>query len=321
MRSPSLQQIRTACTVVECGFNASRAAATLHTTQPSVSKTLKALEGDLGMAVFLRSSKRIVGLTDFGQDFVGLGHRILCDSAAVIELAHEKLRERNGALHIGTTHTYACFSLPNVVKSFAQDHPNVYVHLDQGDPEQVAEWLALGRVEIGISPVPDEMPMGLVVLPAFTAERCIIAPRAYNLSSHEKLTLADLAKYSLISYHKIVGSGAQIQKILRQGGEAPKVVVKATDASVIKAYVAAGLGIAVLQKIAIEPEDEHKFDVIDASHLFPPATVYLIFRRDRYFRNYVYDFIQAFTPRWTKKSIDHHLSGDGDAVKGFSRVT
>ncbi|MGH2509396.1 MAG: LysR family transcriptional regulator, partial [Ktedonobacteraceae bacterium] len=60
----TLLQLRSIVKVVACGFNVSRAAEVLHTSQPSVSKTIRALENELGEEIFLRTRARIVGLTD-----------------------------------------------------------------------------------------------------------------------------------------------------------------------------------------------------------------------------------------------------------------
>ncbi|MGI0134680.1 MAG: LysR family transcriptional regulator, partial [Candidatus Micrarchaeaceae archaeon] len=54
----TLLQLRSIVKVVACGFNVSRAAEVLHTSQPSVSKTIRALENELGEEIFLRTRAR-----------------------------------------------------------------------------------------------------------------------------------------------------------------------------------------------------------------------------------------------------------------------
>jgi LysR family cys regulon transcriptional activator len=302
MKPPSLQQIRSASAVVECGFSVSRAARILNTSQPAVSKTLKALEEDLGTPVFLRSSGRIVGLTEFGQDILGFVRGILHYSTAVLERAREKQHESRDTIRIGTNHIYSRYSLPGAIQQYLTAHPGASVRVYQGEPEQVAQWVALGRVQIGISTLLGEASVGVLAVPAFSAERCIITPRGHELLACKKPTMADLAKYPLVSYNEVLNATDEMQHLFLARGISKNVMVEATDADVIKAYVRAGLGIAIVQRLCIEPEDD-RLGVIDASHLFPPAIAYVILRRDRNLRSGAHDFIEQFAPQWTKQAL------------------
>src|ERR1700687_981754 len=98
----TLQQLRTTCAVVESGFNVSRTADVLHTTQSAVSKTLKALETDLGAPLFVRSSTRLTGLTDLGRSILERARGIVRESVAVQQLAQESTMASCGVLQIGT---------------------------------------------------------------------------------------------------------------------------------------------------------------------------------------------------------------------------
>lgn len=306
MKLLTLQQIRAADAVVECGFSVSRAARILHMSQPSVSKTLKALEDDLLTPVFLRSGGRIVGLTDFGQDILGLVRGILHFSTAVLERAQQKKTESRDSLRVGTTHIYARYLLPGVIQLYLEKHPDASVHVHQGDSEQIAQWVAMGKVQVGISTFLGEAAGGVMAVPAIRVERCVITPLGHELMSSKKLTLTELVRHSLISYHDVLASVTQAERTFPDEGKSPKVVVETPDATVIKAYVGAGLGVAVVQRICIEAADEGALGVIDASHLFPPATAHLLLGRERDFRSNVHDFIEILAPEWTREALAEH---------------
>ena len=74
-----LQQLRYLTEVVRRGLNVSEAAEALHTSQPGVSKQIRALEDELGIQVFARHGKRLVAVTEPGKAVVSIAERILSE--------------------------------------------------------------------------------------------------------------------------------------------------------------------------------------------------------------------------------------------------
>ena len=75
-----LQQLRYLTEVVRRGLNVSDAADALHTSQPGVSKQIRALEDELGIQVFVRHGKRLVAITEPGKAVVAIAERILSEA-------------------------------------------------------------------------------------------------------------------------------------------------------------------------------------------------------------------------------------------------
>lgn len=323
MRALTLQQFRGACAVVDSGFNVSRAATVLHTTQSAISKTIKGLEGELGAAIFSRSSVRMVGLTDFGQDFIGRARGILREAEIVLTLAEEDTKRTRGVLRIATTHLHARYSLPQVVRAFRTMYPAISVELEQADPDEVSRRVSSRQVQMGIAGASLEAPSGLISLCAMKLDFCIVAPPGHDLLSMEMPTIADVARYPIVAYNELHPAGARLREVFRKSGLDPEIVVTAMDASVLKEYVAAGMGIAILHKITILPEDKHRIAATDASHLIPSAEVQLIFRQGEYFRSYMYDFMQAFAPQWTRRlateEIEKQTRASSDRLECVAR--
>jgi LysR family transcriptional regulator, cys regulon transcriptional activator len=304
----TLQQLRTACAVTEAGFNLSRAAEILHTTQPAVSKTIKAIELDLGAAVFVRSTTRITGLTAFGENLTELAQNILRDSAAVIDLARESNKVERGVLTIGATHRCALYMLPHIARLFADRYPEVVLAIEHADPRTIPEWVASGKVTIGITPILQQPSANLVALAARDSGHCIIAPRGHAVLAENPPSLAEVARYPLVTYASNLSATSDLQAILLAHGHIPRVAVIARDASVVKAHVGCGVGIGVIQTIAFDEYDAQRFGRVDAAHLLPPASFHVLFRRDQYFRSYIYDFIELFSPQWTRDKIRDRLA-------------
>jgi DNA-binding transcriptional LysR family regulator len=72
---------------------------------------------------------------------------------------------------------------------------------------------------------------------------------------------------------------------------------------VIKTYVAAGLGLAIVPEIAFERTTDGELRALDAGHLFAPCTAVIGLHARNYVRSFVYDFIAAYEPRWTRDAV------------------
>ena len=140
----NFQQLRSVRETVRCGFNLTEVAHVLHTSQPGVSRQIRELEDELGIALFVRAGKRLTGMTEPGHHVLPIIERILQDSSNLRQAAQEFAAQQNGTLSIAATHSQARYALPTAVQEFRLQFPNVKLHLHQGSPRQVAE-MGIGR--------------------------------------------------------------------------------------------------------------------------------------------------------------------------------
>jgi DNA-binding transcriptional LysR family regulator len=300
----TLQQLRYLCEIVDSGLNLSRAAEQLHVSQPGISKIVKALEMELGLEILVRRGNRIVELTDAGREVLVVARRIVNDARDLKGMAADRHGGKSGVLRVATTHLQARYALLDVIRKFAGRYPDVDLHLTQGSMKEIIDLVATGQVELGVSAVPGTLPESIVALDAYPIERCVITPPSHPLLALKKSTIKDLAKYPLIMYDETNNAGAITLREFRQHGLRPRVSMKATDVNVIKAYVAAGLGIAVVQRMALESTADRNIRVLSNTHTFPPSMTSLIFRRGQHLRAYIYDLIRMVSPRLTGDAVD-----------------
>lgn len=306
----TLQQLRTVCAVIVNDYNVSRAAVALHSSQPAVSKMLSSLEQELGADIFVRARGRLAGLTELGIDIYALARRMLHDAASLSQIAAESFNERYGRLRIATTHLHARYALLPAIIRFAPAYPEVEIQLTQQNPEGVVSLVSTGECHLGLSTIPAMVPDNVVAFAAYEIERCVITPLNHPLLRIRKPGLADIAKFPQIFYDQVFVAGRVVMDQFELNGLKLRVALKVTDADVIKAAVAAGLGIAVFQRMAIDPNKDKNLAVIAAPHLFPITTAYITLRRGQYLRRFSYDFIACVAPHWTKKEIEHKLRSD-----------
>lgn len=315
----TLKQLRCLCEVVQQGLNLSRAARTLHTSQPAITKMIRALESELDVQLLVRVGARIVSLTDEGKDVVAFARQVLQDVHDLRLAATDSRDAGRGTLRIGTTNLQARYALIDVIRRFVLQYPDVDLTLCQGTPGEIARWVSDGEVDVGISTVPQALPRNVLKLEAYEIHRCIAVPRGHPLSKVRRPTLAQLARHRLIAHDNQLATGAVVRKAFEAAHIAPRITLRTADADLLKSYVKAGLGVAVIQKMAVDDAKEDRaLHIIDAGHLFASSTAWITVRRDQYLRRYMYDFIALVAPRWTRSEIEQQRARKTPPAKARS---
>jgi len=305
-----LQQLRFVREVVRAHFNVSAAADALHTAQPGVSNQVQLLEQELGVQIFQRKGKRLIGLTKPGQVIFNLAERVLRDVENIKRVGVEFSNDASGALSIATTHTQARYALPPVIKQFTERFPSVRLDIHQGNPTQVAEMAVAGVVDLAIATEAIELFPELVMLPCYEWNRGVIVPAGHPLLEARPLTLEAIAEYPIVTYDFSFSGRSKINKAFEAHGLQPNVVLTAIDSDVIKTYVELGLGVGILAKMAYNPERDRNLVMLDAAHLFEPSTTRIGIRRGTYLRSYVHAFIELFAPHLDRRTVEAAM-GDG----------
>jgi LysR family cys regulon transcriptional activator len=304
-----LQQLRYICEVEKRNLNLSQAAEALFTSQPGISRQIKALEEELGVDIFMRHGKRVVAVTEPGQAILEMARRVLLDLDSLKKIGGEFTQEDAGSLTIATTHTQARYALPPVIKRFREKYPAVRLSLRQGSPTQISELTTSGEADIAIATEAIEHYSELAMLPCYQWNRCVLTPPGHPLLKIKKLTLDDIARYPIITYDFAFTGRSRINQAFAALGLNPEVVLTAIDADVIKTYVELGLGIGIVAMMAYNPERDHLLCALDASHLFDASTTRIGIRKNSYLRGYVYDFIEMFAPHLRRDVVDAAMHG------------
>lgn len=301
----TLQQLKYLLGVVDNGLNITTAAERLHTSQPGISKQLRQLEREIGVAIFSRKGRSLVALTPAGEMVVEHARKIARNVQNIRSLGAELAAEQEGSLSIATTHTQARYVLPDILQKFHQRYPNINLELHQGTSEQIAALVAENKIDFAIATESRDLFPELNLLPCFDWDRIVLTPKEHPLAQENKpLTLARLAEYPLVTY---VFSSTRESSFLNAFAKEklePNVVFTARDADVIKTYVRRGLGVGVLAPMAVSDEDLQDLAGIPADGLFPTVNTWLGFPRDRVLRQYMKDFIALFAPHWPEYLID-----------------
>jgi LysR family cys regulon transcriptional activator len=288
----NFQQLRIIHETVRCNYNLTEVGNALFTSQSGVSKHIKDLEDELGIELFVRKGKRLLGLTPPGKELLEIVERMLLDAKNIKHLAEQFSQSDKGQLTIATTHTQARYALPRVVSQFKKAFPKVHLALYQGSPNEIAEMLKDGPADIGIATEMLNLLPELVAFPYYSWHHAVIVPKGHALEKKRNIGLEDLVQYPIVTYHEGFTGRKNLDDAFLKAGLNPDIIMSALDADVIKTYVELGLGIGIIASMAYQKERDTKLTLLKSGHLFEDNTTWIAIRRGHYLRGYAYRFIE-----------------------------
>ncbi len=309
----TLTQLRYLVSIADSGLNITLAAERIHATQPGLSKQLKQLEGELGFQVFSRKGKSLDSITPAGQQVIARARAILEEARSIRALAANLRGDAHGELTVLTTHTQARFVLPAAMAAFGRMHPRVSLHLRPHGDAQIQGLFAGGQADLAIVSSSGAPPPGGLAVPLYRWRRAVMVPHRHALTRLGRpLRLGDLAGQPLVGYDSSLRPESSMQQAFQKAGLRPVFACTSSDADLIKTYVRAGLGVGVLAEMAVRREDARDLAVLDAAHLLPECTTWLVLRRDRVLRSYVMDLITQIAPHLHPRDVQAALVGDAE---------
>jgi LysR family cys regulon transcriptional activator len=303
-----IEQFRILCEVVDQGFSMSRAADALDISQPNISKQMRVLEEVLAVELLLRRGGRIIGMTEPGREVLKVARRIVLDAGSMKSIGEDYRRGDRGRLTIATTHFIARYLLTDCIELFHQRFPKVAITLHETTQRHALDMLQSAEADIGILSEPPRGGVGVVQLPSQRKiALSLIAPPGHPLLARRPGTLEAIARYPLVQLDPTLSGGWNVKRAFERAGLSPDVVMTAGNIEVVKAYVARGLGVAILPSLCVDAEHDPDLDKLDASHLIAPMPHFIGLHPESFVRGYVYDFIETFSPEWTKRRVSRRM--------------
>jgi DNA-binding transcriptional LysR family regulator len=224
-----------------------KASERLFLSQPALTKHIQRIELKIGGALFTRT-RRKVALTETGRVLIPLAQKLLADSKAAFESAHEAAQGRAGTLRIGFGISSLPEILPRTIIRFRRAYPHVDLQMqDMATPLQINALLN-GIIDIGILriPVPDPR---IESFPLFRERLVAVTPRAFRfqqgLRSLRDRPFISLRRSTSETFH------AHALAVCRRAGFIPRVVQEANEIFTILNLVRAGIGASLVPSSAV----------------------------------------------------------------------
>jgi len=225
------------------------AAADLGLTQSAVSRMVLQLEKQLGVQLFLRSTRNVV-LTAPGREFTASTRRFIDDLNIQVENARALGGQIRGRLIISCLLSITHHVVPDAVLRYRKAHPGVEIHLREGLGSEVHEDVRSGLADFGIGNV-----TGLnqeIVGDDVVQESCFaVLPSKHRLRNKAVLTLRELKDEEFVSLPNGAGLRRQIDGVAAANGIALKHKTVVEQFGTLFDFVAADVGIAIVPASAL----------------------------------------------------------------------
>jgi LysR family carnitine catabolism transcriptional activator len=251
----SIRHIQAANSVALYGsFTA--AAADLGMTQSAVSRLVLQLEKQLGVSLFLRSTRNVV-LTAPGREFTASTRRLMEDLNIQVDNARALGGQVRGRLIISCLTSLTHHVVPDAVLRYRKAYPGVEVHLSEGLGSQVHEDVRSGFADFGIGNAVS--PNQEMVAEEIVKESCFaVLPATHRLRSKNSIALRDLKDEEFVSLPTNSGLRRQIDGIAAANGLTLKHTTVVEQFGTLFDFVAADIGVAIVPASALPKNRQYK---------------------------------------------------------------
>lgn len=223
-----------------------KAAQALGYTQSAISHMLHALESEWRVTLLTRDRSG-VSITSEGLRLLPLVRNVCNANRDLVDEIGELHGLEAGMIRIGTFTSVSVHWLPQMIKNFHSEYPNIDFELLHGDYTEIETWLTEGRADCGFLRLPAKAGLDSIFLEQ--DRLLVILPEQHPLAECELFPLARLAEEPFILLEE--GTENEITEIFHGNGIQPRVRFTARDDYAIISMVENGLGISILPELVL----------------------------------------------------------------------
>ncbi len=242
----NLQKYMAFVKTVEYG-SFTKAAEILNYSQSGISRMIHDLEKEWKVTL-LERGRGGVSLTSDGLKLLPYAENV-CREYEKLQIQVDELNGlRSGLIRIAAFSSVASQWLPNIIKEFQKDYPDIDYELLLGDYSEIEEWILEGRVDCGFLRLPTHAELETVFLEQ--DRLMVVLPEGHRLADCERFPVNALVEDPFMLLEK--GARAEVSEIFERCGLTPKVHFTTWDDYAIMAMVESGLGISILPELILK---------------------------------------------------------------------
>lgn len=231
----------------------SRAAQSVHLSQPAFSRRIDKLEQALGVQLLERTTRR-VGLTAVGRDFARKVQAVLDELDATLLGIRGLAATRMGEVSLACVPSTVYYFVSRVLQGFRQAYPKVRVRVIDASANEVLGFVARGEVDFGLNFTGQSEPD--IEFRALHSERFVLACRRdHPLARRRRVAWADLAAHDMVASAQGSGNRRLLDEALAGLPLRPQPVCEAQHVTALLGMVEAGLGVAAVPALALPGPD------------------------------------------------------------------
>lgn len=223
-----------------------KAAELLNYSQSGISRMIHDLEKEWNVSL-LERGRFGVRLTSDGMELLPFVKNV-CEEYQKLQMQVEELNGlQSGLIRIGTFSSVATHWIPNIIKQFQKDYPNIDYELLLGDYQEIENWILEGRVDCGFLRLPNVLEFETIFLEQ--DKLLVVLPETHPLANCERFPIRALCDYPFMLLER--GAKADVSEIFEQCNISPQIYFTTWDDYAIMSMVESGLGISILPELIL----------------------------------------------------------------------
>lgn len=264
--------------------------------QPSLSQQIQKLEGEVGQPLFDRLPKGVV-LTEAGR-------ALLEYAVEIIEKVHDaELRMQDlsddveGRLSVGIIPTMAPYLLPQILRGFVKQYPQVELEVQERFTSDQLELLEQGEIDVGIMSLPIEHEH-MHVETLFEEEMQLCVPSDHALARRKKVKSDDLKGERFMVLEEMHCMGQQVMQFCARSARDVHIVFTGSQIQTLQAMVSAGLGMSFIPDMGVKGDTGKGRVYVKLVDGLPRRAITAVWHLHRYRTNTMRAFMDLLRGMW-----------------------
>ena len=215
-------------------------------SQPGVSRALARLEEEVGAKLLVRSG-RVLRLTRAGSAFKTHVDSVLHHYDDAVAAVAEMVDPETGVVALGFQLSFGTWLVPRLIASFREEHPRVRFVLEHAEDDPSSEALLSSRYDLEITSLRPTRE-GLAWEPLFSQNLSLAVPSEHRLARRRSVRLSTVADEEFVMLQPSWALRTLTDQLCAEAGFEPRISFECDDLQVVRGFVAAGLGVAVVPR-------------------------------------------------------------------------
>jgi DNA-binding transcriptional LysR family regulator len=224
-----------------------RAAEILSIAQPTLSRSISNLEGELGVPLFERLGRQVI-LNRYGKLFYKRTCRVLQEVYEAKQEIKDLISPDHGSISFAFLQTLGASSVPRLIHHFLDEYPLVNFKMFQNSPNAILDQLEAGEVDFCLSAMTEQR-RGIEWVHLWDEEIFVFVSSAHPLANRESVSINELAGYEFVTLKQGLSIRTVFDQIFKASGIEPDITFEGEEVVTVLGFVSANLGITLLPRI------------------------------------------------------------------------
>lgn len=290
-----VQQLKGFYNTVQTG-SISEAARKMGLTQAAVTLQIQSLERDIDTKLFKREGQKLK-LTNPGKNFYSQAISHIQGIDNLFENFTKNTRDKKlNTINFAANHVSISYILPKYLKKFKSEHKSVQFQIRNLSKNDCITRLLNDEIDMFIYPMTlSEIPAEFEFIPIVTYQPILLTMNKHPLAKKKKITLPDIAKYELVRIDPKLITLPAFEELLKAHNIKSNIEFEMSDWEILKKFVKADIGIAMISNIVLEGEKENELTERILTDYFPEMTYGVLLKKGKKLEGLLKDFVQMLT--------------------------